>query len=133
LVLVVDIDRIGTRTIARKRPGLPGAVSGISHRHMPAVPFADPDPALGVRPDAPRALIGCRRFDDGCVARCIVDLSDIAAGERGVPDVALGRYCDAIGPDAFRRLEHRHIAGLRVEPAIETGLAGEPINAPFTE
>ena len=65
LVLVVDIDRIGARIVARQLPGLPGAVGGIVHRHVAAVPFADPDPALGIRPHPARALVRRRRFDHG--------------------------------------------------------------------
>src|SRR4051794_28014384 len=58
LVLVVHKDGVGAWALARQLPCLPRAIGGIVHRDMAAVPLADPDPALRVRPDAPRALAG---------------------------------------------------------------------------
>lgn len=62
-----------------------------------------------------------------------IDLGDIAPRKRGVPDVTLGRGRDAVGTDALRRLEHAHLAGLRREAAVVTGLSGEPVGPGLVE
>ena len=38
-----------------------------------------------------------------------------------------------VTPSAARRFEHGHVARFRVEPAIDAGLAGEPVDAVFVE
>ena len=66
-----------------------------------------------VRPDAPRALARGRRLDDGRAPGRAVDPRDVAAGERGVPDVAVRRGGDAVRPAAARRVADRHLAASR--------------------
>jgi hypothetical protein len=46
--------------------------------------------ALRIRPHPARALVGRDRLDHLGVAGLQIDLGDVIAGERGVPDVALG-------------------------------------------
>src|SRR5690349_15053990 len=97
------------------------------HRYIAAVPLADPETPLGIRPDAARALIGRRRFDNIRRAVRAVDLGDVIAGERGVPDVALRRQRHAIRSAAARRWEDLDVAGFRIEAAVDTALAGKPV------
>src|SRR3954447_8200871 len=111
------------RALSRQLPRFPGAVGGIVHRDVAAIPFADPEAAFGIRPYPPGTLIGRRRLHDRRVPGRRIDFGDMAAGERGVPDVALRRDGDAVGPDAPWRLEHRDVTGLRIEPAVKAGLA----------
>src|SRR4051812_49402811 len=126
---VVDVDGIGAWPLARQLPLLPAAVSRVVHRDVPAVPFADPQPALAVGPHAARALLRRRRLDDaGRPARC-VDLGEIVAGQRHVPDRALRRGGDAVGPGTARRIPRLHVLGLGIEAADDAGLPGEPQHA----
>src|SRR5438552_3638399 len=57
LVVFVDVHGVGLRPLARQLPRLPLVALRIVAAHVARVPLADPDPALRVRPDAPRALV----------------------------------------------------------------------------
>ena len=58
-----------------------------------------------------------------------VDVRDVAAGERGVPDVPRRRRRDAVRAATLRVIEDLHRAGRRIEPAEDAGLAREPEDA----
>jgi hypothetical protein len=60
---------------------------------------------------------------------CAIDPGNVAAGERGVPDVATGGRGDAIGPGTTRRVEDLNPSTGRIQPAVDAGLAGEPEDA----
>src|SRR5262249_14706538 len=108
LVLVVDINRVGLRPVARQLPRLPGAGPGIVATDVPGVPLADPDQAARVRPNTSRALSLGRRLDDRDGAGLDVDPRDVTAREGGVVDGAVGGRRDAIGPTALGRVPDLH-------------------------
>src|SRR5664279_2420646 len=64
LVALVDPDRIGARVVAGQLPVAPGLRRRIVSRQVAAHPFADPQVAAAVAPDAPRTLVLRRRVDD---------------------------------------------------------------------
>ena len=76
-------------------------------------------------------MVRCRRFDDGRRPRFEINGREIVAGQRDPPDIAVGRGADAVSAAALRRVPDLHLAGLRIEPAIDAVLAGEP-DAPFS-
>src|SRR3989454_633595 len=125
-VLLVHVHGVRARALAGQPPRLPRLRPRIVHAHVAGVPLADPDPALAVGPHAPRALILRRRLDDGRRARVEIDARDVAAGQRGVVDVALGRRRDPVGAAAARRVPDLHVAGRGVEAAVHAALAREP-------
>src|SRR6476646_4772439 len=127
-VLVVDIDRIGPGLALRHRVMRPGLLVRIVAADAAAVPEARPQHALGIRPDAARAHALARRLDDGDLAGIAVDVPDVVAGKRGVPDLVCGRDRDAVGA-APGRAPGLDLADLRVEAAVYAGLAGEPDHA----
>src|SRR5262249_17261498 len=133
LVLVVDINRVGLRPVARQLPRLPGAGPGIVATDVPAVPFADPDLAARVRPNTSRALSLGRRLDDRGGAGLDVDPRDVTASEGGVVDGAVGGRRDAIGPTALGRVPDLHRAALRVEASVYAVLSREPDAALLVE
>src|SRR5262249_19812842 len=90
-------------------------------------------PPPRIRPDATRAPILRGRFVDRGPSRLRIDIGQIAAGQRDEPDLPLWCRCDAIGAPAFRRVPHLHIARLRVEPAVDADLPGEPNPASAVE
>src|SRR5262249_55406727 len=106
---------------------------GIVHGDVAAVPFADPEPALAVGPDATRALLRRRRLDDARRSRRSIDLREVVAGQRHVPDRALWRRRDPIGASAARRLPDLHLFRLGIEAADDAVLAGEPEDALLVE
>ena len=58
-----------------------------------------------------------------------VDLGDVVAGKRGIPDLAVRRGRDAVRARAFRRLPGVDLAGRRIDAAVDAVLAGEPEDA----
>src|SRR3546814_233497 len=88
LVGLVDIDRVRTRLVAGEFPGLPVAGRRFVAAELARTPFADPQPSVAVRPDAPCALPRRRWPDDRRLAAFRIDARDVVAGERGVPDLA---------------------------------------------
>ena len=129
LVLVVDIDRVAAGAALRQRPHLPGLGDRIEAADLAGVPEAHPQQALGIRPDAARADAGLGRRHHHRVAAHGVDLGDVIAGERGVPDLAVRRGGDAVGAGAFRRFPGLDLAGRRIDAAIDAVLPGEPEDA----
>src|SRR5262249_47580532 len=129
LVLVVYINRIAAARAVRQLPRLPGPGGGIVTADLAGIPQAHPQQALGIGPDAARPDPFARRLDHGDGAAVHVDVGDVVAGERGVPDVAGRRRGDAIGPEAFRRLPRLHLAGGGYDAPVDAGLAGEPDGA----
>ena len=129
LVLVVDIDRVAAGFAPRQAPHFPGLGDRIEAADFAGVPEAHPQQALGVRPDAARTDAGLRRRHHQCIAAHGVDLDDVIAGERGVPDIAARRGGDAVRSDALRRLEGVDLAGRRIDAAIDAVLPGEPEDA----
>src|SRR5262249_30807765 len=87
-ILVIHVDRIGTGGALRHRPDLPALRRRIVAADAAGVPEADPEHALGVRPDAAGACVFARRVDHGHGTGVGVDLSDKVAGERRKPHVA---------------------------------------------
>src|ERR1700756_623427 len=59
---LVDIDRIGLRAVARQVPARPALGLAVVAEEVAAVPAGDPERALAVAPDAPRALARHRRL-----------------------------------------------------------------------
>src|SRR4029078_13091941 len=129
LVGVVDIDRIAAAAgIARQPPGLPLFRRGIVAPDLARVPEADQKHALGIRPDAARAGAFLRRLDDGDVTVALVDLAEVVAAQRDVPDVVRRGNGDAVGT-AARRFPALVFAGLGIDVAVHAILAGEPVDA----
>ena len=89
-------------TCAGARPAAPiRATRRRPDRSMPtwpAVPLAHPDAAFRIRPDSARALVLRRRLDHRRLAGLQIDPRDVAAGERGVVDVAAGVVVIPYGP-----------------------------------
>src|SRR5690606_4623945 len=125
-VALVDVDRVGARRLAGQLPRAPAPVGGIVHRQVAAVPFADPDAAAAVAPDAARALVLRRRLDDARFAGGAIELRDERSGERAPPDLAAGRRADAVGAAPVGRTPHARLPRLRIEATDEAALAGEP-------
>src|SRR5262249_24291646 len=132
-VLVVDVDRVGLRPVARKLPRLLGAGPGVVATHVPRVPLADPDLAAGVGPDAPRPLTLGRWLDDGGCAGLDVEPRDVAAGERRVVHYAVRGRRDAVGAPAARGVPDLHRPTLRIEATVHPVLPGEPDSALLVE
>src|SRR5690606_1335391 len=95
---------------------------GVVDTDVAGVPFADPEPTLRVRPNAPGALFGCRRLVDGRPSGFEIDVGEIAAGQRHEPDVAAGGGRDAIGSAPARGIPDLHVTCVGVEPAIDAVL-----------
>src|SRR5690606_23239260 len=53
LVLIVDIDGVRARSLARQAPRLPAVAGRVVDADLTGIPLADPDLAGAVRPDAP--------------------------------------------------------------------------------
>src|SRR6185295_3112780 len=133
LVVLVDVHRVDVRVVARRAPRAPLAGRGLVPGEIAGVPFRDPDVALGVGPDAARALARRRRLDHRGFAAAKIDAGDVRTGERGVVHVAVGRDVNAVRAATARRLEHFHLAVARVEPAVDAALAGKPVHALLVE
>src|SRR5215813_653527 len=131
-ILVVHVDRIGTGGALRDRPDLPALRRRIVAADAAGVPEADPEHALGVRPDAAGARAFARRVDHSDGTGVGVDLADIVAGERRKPHVAAWRRGDAIAARSGRtpRLD---LAGRWIDAAVNAGLSGEPQDALLIE
>src|SRR5207302_4425524 len=84
---------------------------------------------LGIRPDAAWAHSLARRLDHHDGATGALDLGDVIAGERGVPDVTRRRRGDAVRSEAPGRFPQLDLAGSRRETPVEPDLAGEPGDA----
>src|SRR6185369_2947341 len=126
LVARVHVHRIGARTIAGELEASPASARGVVVRELSAEPFADPELAAAVAPDAPRALPGCGRLHDGGLAGAAVDARDEGARERAPPHLAARRGADAIGTDAARRLLDGDGAGLHRHASHHPALPGKP-------
>src|SRR6185436_18088877 len=99
--------RLGRRIIAPDGAGLPEAY---------------PDDALGVRPDAARPDPWPGRLHHRHGAGRRVDLGDVIAGERCVPDVTRRGGGDAVGAAALRRRPGVDLAGLGIDAAVDAVL-----------
>lgn len=75
--------------------------------------------------------MGGRRTSAAPVFR--FDACDVAAGERGVVDIAARRHGDAIRARAERGVEDFDLSGRAIEAAVQSGLAGEPEPAGVVE
>src|ERR1051325_8319277 len=129
LVGLVHVDRVELSALAGRLPHRPFAALRFVAAEIPRVPFGHPDRSLGVGPHAPRALVARRRLDDRGGAGSAVDARDVRAGERRVVHRAVRGGLDAVGAAAPRRFEYLHVAGLRIEAAIDAALPGEPEHA----
>src|SRR5690606_20988078 len=116
------------RQVDRGPLGRGGAVAV----ELAAVPAGDPQVPLRVGPDPPETRVLVGRLDNRDRAIGAVDLGEVAAGERNVPDLAVGRVVDAIGATAFGILPHLHTAG-GVDLAVDAVLAGEPMHPVLVE
>src|SRR5262245_45818639 len=96
---------------------------------LAGVPFGNPQAPGRVGPDPARALSGGRWLDDRRLVRRPVDLRDVAARERRVPDIAHGCGGNAVRPATARRVERLDLALGRVKAAVHAWLAGEPQDA----
>src|SRR5476651_630671 len=134
---LVDVDGIGAWPAAGQLPALPAAVPRIVHAQVAAVPFADPEAPLAVGPDAARALLRRRRLDDARLARRGVDLGEVVAGERHVPDGAARCARDAVRSVPARCIPCFHLLALvptlGLEAADHAALAREPERALLVE
>src|SRR5262249_15419670 len=132
-VLVVDIDRVGARLALRHREVRPDLLLRVVAAEAAGVPEARPQHALGVRPDAARTGALARRLHDSGRAGVEIDICDVIAGQRGVPDLARRRHRDAIGPTPARRGPGVDLAGLRIDASVDATLAGEPDDATLVD
>ena len=94
--------------------------------NLSGIPLRHPQPAVRVGPDAAGALPGCRRFHDGRLPARPVDVRDVTAGKRRVPDLTVGRRRDAVRSATAWRVERLNDAVTRVQPSVHPGLPGEP-------
>src|SRR6185369_7692251 len=133
LVLAVDIDRVSVRRFARQLVNLPARGRRVVDAEIAGVPLAHPQPTLRVWPHPPRADARRLPLDHGSLAGIEIGLAEEASGQRDIIDCAVRGGSDAVGADAFRRFPHLHLAGLGIEPAINTGLPGEPDAAASVE
>src|SRR5215472_17075066 len=60
-------------------------------------------------------------------------MRNMIAGERGVPDPAIGRRRDAVSAAALGRCPGLDLAGLGIDAAVDAALAGEPDHAILAE
>ena len=125
-VLIVHIERIGARVLARQLPFLPRIGGGVIAAHLPSVPFADPDVPLRIRPHPARALLWRRRLDHGGGAGDRVKTRDVTARQRRIVYGSIRRGGNSVRPRALRRVEHLHFADLGIQPPVDAALAGEP-------
>src|SRR6202023_1369332 len=98
-----------------------------------AIPEARPQHAFRVRPDAARADTLARRIDDRHRMGGGVDMGDVVAGERSVPDLTGGRRGDAVSPGSSGSRPGIDLAGLGVHAPVDAALTGEPDDAGFVE
>src|SRR5262245_11330657 len=132
-VLVIDIDRVGTRLALRHREMRPDLLLRVVAADATGIPEARPQHALGVRPYATRTGALARRLDDGGRAGVEINMRDMVAGQRGVPDLARRRHRDAVGPAPARRSPGVDLAGLRIDASVDAILAGEPDDAALVD
>src|SRR5262249_36792706 len=85
---VVDIDRIGAPFALRHRISRPSLGRRVIAPDRSPVPEAHPQHAFGIRPDAARPDARLRWFHHRDCAGRRIDLCNMIAGERCVPDVA---------------------------------------------
>src|SRR5882757_739747 len=133
LVLVVDIDRISAALALRHWVMRPGLLYRIVLANATCIPEARPQIAFRIRPDAARARALARRFDNRGLAGSAVDLCNVVAAERRIPDVAAWRDRDTIGTVAARGSPGVHLAALGIDAAIDAALSGEPVDAFLVE
>src|SRR5205823_946534 len=65
--------------------------------------------------------------------RSAIDLRNVVARERGIPDVTSRSDSDAIGAAAARRSPGLDLAALGIDTAIDAALPGEPVDALLVE
>ncbi|MNP10831.1 hypothetical protein D3C76_1029940 [compost metagenome] len=112
--------------IARQLPGFPLLAGGVVAAQMAVVPLADPQSANRIGPQAPRTAARRRRIDGRGRAGRAVDMGDMVAGQRRVPDLAIRRDGDAVWPAAARSRPDLDVVAGGVEPPVEAALPGEP-------
>src|SRR5438477_8595855 len=121
---IVDIHGVRHRAIAGQLPLLPGIA--VEAGDLSRIPFAHPHAAIGVAPDAPRALARRGWHENGCIADLALDAANVTTREGRVVDVPVGAGRDAIWTGPARRVEDRHRAAPRIEPPEDAVLSGEP-------
>lgn len=121
----VDIHGICVRAVAGQAPLTPAVRGWIVDAKLAGGPFADPQRAFGIRPDAawPRAWRG--RHNDMRGASHLVDAGDIVAGQRRVIDITARCHGDAVGSRP-RRIEHANAAAYRTNFTVSAILSGKP-------
>src|SRR5574341_120679 len=129
IIVLVHIHGINARGVSGKLPASPAIALRIVDAHLARVLLADPDPSRGVGPDTPGALIFCRRLDHSGLSSGWNDPRDVAAGERGIVDIATRRCRDAVGAPAPGRVEHVNAPCLWIKTAVHAALSGEPEDA----
>ncbi len=129
LVLIVDVDRVASALALGQAPDFPCFIHRVVATDFTAVPEAHPQEALGIRPNSSRPNAGPRWRHHQCITAYGIDFGDMVARERGIPDIAIRRRRDAVGPGAFRCLPGFDLATRRIDAAIDPVLAGEPENA----
>src|SRR5262249_22488873 len=110
-------------------PARPGLGLAVVAEQITSIPPADPEGAAAVAPDTPRPLARHRRLQDRDGTGFMIDVAEIAAGERCEEHLAIRRRGNAVGAGAARRVVHRHRTRFGIEPAIDPVLPGEPENA----
>src|SRR4051812_41740398 len=125
-VVLVDIYAIRLRPVARQPPGSPCLRVWIETDKLAGEKLTDPESTMRVRPDPTRALPRRRRLDDRGRTCRDIDARDVAAGQGREIDRSGRSGGDAIGTRTARRVPHAHIAGCRIDAAINATLTGEP-------
>src|SRR5262249_11863111 len=132
-LLVVDIDRVGSPLALRQRIGRPSLGRRVVAADCSRLPEAHPQHAFGIRPDAarPHARLRWLHHRDGAGRR--IDLCNMVAGQRCVPDLARRCRSDAVRTRAFGRLPRIDPAGSGIGAPVDPALAGEPYDAVLVE
>src|SRR5262249_25496709 len=128
-VALVDIHGIGAWSVPRQSPAFPAAVIRVVDRHLPRIPFRDPEPSPTVRPYAARSLVRGRRLDNAGFPALAVDPGQIAAGERHEIDVTAWSCGDPIRSRSLRGMEGLHLARRGIEPTVDSALPRKPEDA----
>src|SRR6185503_5357869 len=128
-VFVIDVDRVTPALTLGKAPDFPGLVHRVVATDFPGIPEAHPQQSFGIRPDTARPHTGFRRRHHQRIAAHGIDLGDVVARERGIPDLAVRRRCDSVSPRTFRCFPGLDLAARRIDAAVNTALPGEPKNA----
>src|SRR3990170_3887135 len=124
-VRLVDIDgiRLG---VARHVPLLPFRRRRVVAGELAGGPLGDPETAGRIGPHPPGAAARGRGIDDRQGTRRPINRAEVAPGERGEVDLAVGCRRDAVGSPPPGCNERLHPTGGGIQPAVDTALAGEP-------